>query len=527
MTGRHAARRRLAGPLVLGAAVLAALAVAVWLAGRDSSVERAISASSSPVLGSSPGSAPPTATPPTHTPSPTRRPKALPTPGPINTTFRGLTTFRGNATRDFYGRGPVPTHPVIRWRYPTSGGLCSKSTDGFGTRVWCGTGWTGQPNVILGKNGSVEVREGAYDGHYHFLDGKTGIPVRPDLVTGDLAKGSATTDSTGFPLYYAGSRDNLLRVVALDRQTPTVLWSFDSTTQVGRLWNDDWDAAPLQIGDYLLDGGENSWFYVIRLHRRYDANGLVQVRPQIVMRVPGFDRQLLSTIGDTDVSIEDSVAYTDGVVYFANSGGLVQGWDISRVLHGGKKYERVFRFWDGDDTDASIVIDPQGYLYVGRKMEENVSRPASLPRDHQIGDLMKLDPSRPAHPLVWSVQLGGFEPDGGLLGTPAWAGGIVYATYTEGGVAAVDAVTGKLLWNHPLPGPTWSSPVVVDDELLVGDGSGALNCFDVSKPRRNPKQLWRLQLGGTIESTPAVWHGWIFVGSRDGGIYGIANAHTK
>ena len=28
---------------------------------------------------------------------------------------------------------------------------------------------------------------------------------------------------------------------------------------------------------------------------------------------------------------------------------------------------------------------------------------------------------------------------------------------------------------------------------------------------------------GIIESTPAVWHGWIYVGTRDGGIYGIAN----
>jgi hypothetical protein len=44
------------------------------------------------------------------------------------------------------------------------------------------------------------------------------------------------------------------------------------------------------------------------------------------------------------------------VVYFANSGGLVQGWDISDILEGGTHYERVFRFWDGDETDASIVI---------------------------------------------------------------------------------------------------------------------------------------------------------------------------
>ncbi|HEX9236228.1 MAG TPA: hypothetical protein VF972_08110, partial [Actinomycetota bacterium] len=348
-------------------------------------------------------------------------------PGPINTAFPGLTTFRGNATRDWYGKGPVPKHPRILWRYPQSGGMCRKSKSLGVVKTWCGTGWTGQPNVIQQPDGTIEVRFGAYDGHYHFLNGRTGQPLRPDLVTHDLAKGSATSDPDGYPLYYGGSRDNFLRVIALDRAQPTVLWRFDANSQPGRRWNNDWDGAPLVIGDYLLEGGENSWFYVMKLNRRYDANHLVQVDPRIVLRVPGFDDQLLKALGDKDVSIENSVAYdaSRGVVYFANSGGLVQGWDIRDVLAGGTHYRRVFRFWDGDDTDASIVIDPAGDLYVARKMEENVHRTRVFPRDHQIGSLMKLDPRKTWNPVVWSVQIGGFEPDGGILSTPALANGNV------------------------------------------------------------------------------------------------------
>ena len=444
--------------------------------------------------------------------------------GPINTRFLGLTTFRGNASRDYYGEGPVPMHPVVRWRYPATGSLCSKSTDLDGKETWCGTGWTGQPNVIQHHGGSVEVRVGAYDRNYHFLDGRTGQPVRPDLQTGDLAKGSATSDSDGYPLYYGGSRDNLLRVVALDRGAPTVLWEFDSHSQPGSVWNDDWDGAPLQIGDYLLEGGENSWFYVIRLNRRYDPSGKVQVSPRIVMRVPGWDAQLRSGVTDDDISIENSVAFRDGVVYFSNSGGLVQGWDISDILRGGSHYRRVFRFWSGDDNDASVVITPAGHLIVGRKMEENVPRPESFARDHQIGDLMELDPKHPGDPLVWSRQLGGFEPDQGVLGTPAYDKGVVYATWTEGGMAAIDDRTGKLLWKVPLDGPTWSSPVPIGDKLIVADGTGHLNCFDIADPSKTPRLLWRLQLSpGTIESTPAVWRRWIYVGSRDGGIYGVSD----
>jgi putative pyrroloquinoline-quinone binding quinoprotein len=444
--------------------------------------------------------------------------------GPINTRFGGLTTFRGNASRDYYGEGPVPTNPVVRWRYPATGGLCSRSSDLNGEETWCGTGWTGQANVVERPHGAVEVREGAYDRNYHFLNGLTGAPVRPALQTGDLAKGSATSDSDGYPLYYAGSRDNLLRVVALDRSSPTVLWQLDAHSQPGGVWNDDWDGAPLQIGDYLLEGGENSWFYVIRLHRRDGGDGRVEVSPQVVMRVPGWDSRLRAQVHDDDISIENSVAFRNGVVYFSNSGGLVQGWNISDVLRGGTHYRRVFRFWSGDDNDASTVITPAGHLIVGRKMEENVPRPESFPRDHAIGDLIELDPGRPRDPLVWSHQLGGFDPDQGVLGTPAYYKGVVYATWTEGGVAAIDERTGKLLWKLALPGPTWSSPVPVDGKLIVADGAGRINCFDISNPRAKPRALWRLHLSsGVIESTPAVWRGWIYVGSRDGGIYGVAD----
>src|SRR5438093_13583747 len=35
-------------------------------------------------------------------------------PQPTNTKVPGLTTWRGNATRNHYGKGPVPKHPAVR-----------------------------------------------------------------------------------------------------------------------------------------------------------------------------------------------------------------------------------------------------------------------------------------------------------------------------------------------------------------------------------------------------------------------------
>ncbi len=513
---RHAAGSKLPFPAVV-------VALAVVVAGALAWGFRARGGSSSPIASPTPAS--PTSPTSAGSPSPTAStpspsPTVVSTPGPINASFSGITTFRGNATRSYYGEGPVPRNPRILWRSPASGGMCSESSDQHGVRTWCGTGWTGQPNVIVQADGQIEVRFGAYDSHYHFLAGTSGEPLRPDLVTGDLAKGSATSDPDGYPLYYAGSRDNFLRVIALDRREPTVLWSVDASTSVPNpVWNNDWDGAPLVIGDYLLEGGENSWFYVIRLNRGYDERGKVTVDPKIVLTVPGFDPELLADLPDGDVSIENSVAFRDGIAYFANSGGLVQGWDVSRVLDGGRKARRVFRFWTGDDTDASIVIDEEGFLYVGSELERFNARAA------EVGQLMKLDPSKPKDPLVWSVPITerGDGGAGGVWATPAIYRDMVYEATNYGDLLGVDRNTGEVRWRIHLVGPTWSSPVPIDGVLLQGDCSGTLHAFDISRAKREPPELWALHLGGCIESTPAVWHGMIWVGTRAGGFYGIGD----
>ena len=227
-----------------------------------------------------------------HAPYRERLPAVAPVAGPVNPDFPGITTFRGNLTRSYYGEGPVPRRPRVLWRYPRSGGMCADSTDETGTYPGRGVGWTGQPNVIPHDGGRVELRFGAYDTNYHFLDARTGEQIHDSLDTGDLAKGSATSDPDGYPLYYAGSRDNNFRVVALDRgRVPEVLWSLNASFRSApeQVWNDDWDAAALVVGDYLLAGGENSWLHVIKLNRGWTSGGKVRVRPRVVLTLPSWD----------------------------------------------------------------------------------------------------------------------------------------------------------------------------------------------------------------------------------------------
>jgi outer membrane protein assembly factor BamB len=438
---------------------------------------------------------------------------------PIADSVIGLTMFRGNATRTWYGRGPVPAHPRILWRYPAARGMCSYSRVGHENPYWCGSGWTGQPSVVERADG-VEVIVGTYDRSIHFLDGATGRERRPSFATGDIIKGSVAVDPDGYPLIYSGSRDNFFHVIAIDRARPTELWRLSALDAPRPMWNDDWDGNAVIRDDYLFEGGENGWYYVVKLNRHYGADGRVAVDPKILARIPSFDDSLLADIRDEEVSIENSTALYGWTAYFANSGGAVWGVDLRQLRDSGL-VRPSFRYWAGDDTDASIVIDEEGMLYVASELQRFNRRSA------RVGQLQKLDPRRRGDPRVWGIPIppGKGEKQGGIWATPALFGHMLYVATNSGRLLGVDRDSGIIRWERPLPPHAWSSPVVVDSTLIVADCQGSIHAFDVRIPAAPPPEIWTFHLpsGACIESTPAVWNGRLYVGARDGYFYAIGD----
>ncbi len=431
---------------------------------------------------------------------------------PYGDTVEGLLTFRGNPTRSYYGAGPVPQNPSVQWVYPESSTMCGLTSVDSEITTWCGTGWTGQP-AVFERGGQTWSVFGAYDYSVHFVNADTGAPLLDPYPTGDIIKGTVTVDPDGFPLVYSGSRDGKFHILATDRDGPVELWNLDAAGIEGSRWNDDWDGSALVLDDYLFEGGENSVFHIVKLNRAYDSDGLVTVDPELVFTAPGYDDELLAEWG-SNVSIENSVAVSGDTVYFANSGGLVQGWDVAGLAEGIEP-TRVFRYWVGDDVDATITIDADGFLYVAAEYERPNARSAA------VGQLVKLDPSA-EDPLVWSVFDNANAPDG-FWATPALYRDIVIATSDSGRLIGVDRNTGDIRWEIPVAQQTWSSPVVVDDVLLQGDCGGTLHAFDVSDTTIQPPELWSVNLGSCIESTPAVWGGRIIVGTRGGQVFMLAD----
>ncbi|MFM7068799.1 MAG: PQQ-binding-like beta-propeller repeat protein, partial [Actinomycetes bacterium] len=361
---------------------------------------------------------------------------------------------------------------------------------------------------------------GAYDKALHFMDADTGEDILPPLPTGDIIKGSVTVDPDGYPLIYSGSRDNYYRVVAIDRPgRAEVLWKLGAKDVSPTLWNDDWDGSGLILKDFLLEGGENSQFHMVKLNRGYGTNKLVTVNPKMVFHTPSWDAQVIADLAGNrakEMSIENSVAVYGNTVYFANSGGLVSGWDLGPVVAGTGPARQTFRFWTGDDTDASVVIDAEGFLYVASEYERSNARAA------EVGQLMKLDPRKPANPLVWKFDDRGANP-AGIWATPALAGSTIIGVTNGGKLFALDRATGRELWSLRLPGPTWQSPVWVDGVLVQGDCNGILHGYALPNPRVAPREIWTVPLGGCIEATPAMWRGNMFFATRGGRFFSVGD----
>ena len=166
---------------------------------------------------------------------------------------------------------------------------------------------------------------------------------------------------------------------------------------------------------------------------------------------------------------------------------------------------------DGDDTDASIVIDGAGDLYVAAEYQRFGERKP------EVGQLMKLDPRvrRPA----WSIDAReiGFEGAGGSWSTPACTA-ISSSSRRRPGALAVER-SGRRPWERQVGAPSIGSPVVVDGVLIQGDCAAICGRGTCRIPTPIPVLLWKLHFDDCIESTPAVWRGW--TGTRQGYLYGV------
>jgi outer membrane protein assembly factor BamB len=119
--------------------------------------------------------------------------------------------------------------------------------------------------------------------------------------------------------------------------------------------------------------------------------------------------------------------------------------------------------------------------------------------------------------VLWQRRIGRLNAS-----SPAYARHRLYiVNLVPGHILKLDAKTGKTIWKRSLPGRAESSPVVVGRSVYFGCECGEL--YSLSTVNGNVR--WATSLGGPVKSAPAYHRGTLYVGDY-GGYMNAVDADT-
>lgn len=459
-------------------------------------------------------------------------------------------TFLGDETRRFYGLGPVPETLEVIWRAHIGSGTTGGTASSSGPVTWSGTGWTGQPALVRDK-GKLYLVIGGFDHNLVKIDAATGEELWSYRFD-DVIKGSPTVfrmPDTGKLAVVCGSRRGFPRgmddpsiapVRCVDFETGEELWRL--TAPRTRSYSRDADSSPVLVGDTLYVAIETGHVYAVDPTRTEERGG---------HRWPVIKAEQV-LIGDSRASshggnlvLESSPSVIGDTLYLASGAGHVYGLKLGTL-------EVVWDYWIGSDLDGSPVVSGDGHILQAIERQYIQGK----------GGVAKLDPRKdPDEALVW------FFPTENR-GLSDWQGGVIGSVSVNDeygsalvrpALAAFTAIDGNLYvvsqdetegtapdWHGrgavPVPklvfkenvGGAISTPIMVDDHIIQAGYGAAVNVYRIDYEAEGGVALkdrtgkeWRVGVtrvarfagAGSYESTPIVWQGRIYVGSRDGYFY--------
>lgn len=438
----------------------------------------------------------------------------------------GIFTFRGGPRRDAAFHGTVKGEPdsiSVDWCFRTA--YDGRKSD-FG--VWGGgTGWTGQPlyvcwpdscmqqfqkrsPALLPSFSKEEIIVGSLCGKVYFIDFQTGDSSRRSINVHNTIKGTPSLDPTLNGNLYVGQGIPLERpfgALTLNLFTHQQTQVFPADNRAWRHWH-AYDASPIRVGDFLFRVGENGTIYKYRCEQN-------ELKEHSILRY--------RVKGKGAPGMEASMAVYLNYGYISDNHGNIICINLNTL-------KPVWYYNNHDDTDASPVLeitDGIPYLYSGCEVDrQGENGICHIVKINALNGELCWERNIDAHRVRYHEQ----TFDGGIFGTPLLGEGdcseLIFFNFVSntpamaGEFIALEKKSGEIVYRTHLKWYPWSSPVSLLNEhnkmyVFTGDTSGSVYLIEAA----TGKILYTKRVGNNFESSPVVIDNHIVIGSRGQQIY--------
>lgn len=437
---------------------------------------------------------------------------------------RQTLTFRGSAQRSMPQTGSLVSRPTKIekvWEFTTA--YDSRETS---TGVWGGgSGWTGQPLYVewsdslyamqcetspaLLDTARREIIVGSLSGEVYFINFDTGKASREPYNTGNPIKGTVSLDPRFNGNLYIGQGIPAVEpfgAEVFNLYTHRRVAFYGRDPKSWRRWS-AYDPSAVVVGDFVVRASENGTLYKLVANAEHaDIHSLLRYRRR----------------GYSAAGMESSPAVWQNYVYFSDNSGILLCVNVDTM-------RPVWMFNTGDDSDATPIIaeeDGRVVLYSGSAVDKQ--------GDSGYSTFTKLDAL--TGEMIWQqriachkIDYAGKLREGGMFSTPLLGRGncsnLIFTNICglgehNGTFVAIDRASGNIVYRTKLDHYSWSSPVALctsQGEMFIftGDVIGNVYLIDAA----TGEIIFKQRMAWNFESSPVVVDDCVVVGSRGRQIY--------
>jgi len=456
----------------------------------------------------------------------------------------GVLTFRGGPLRDngAYGTAQVEKEELVVKRAIRTTVL-DKDHVGFGVGsqpiiVKWYKNIREMMNIVDESKTATAMKEvivPSNDGRIYFVDLDKMTYSRDSIFVGYPMKSAASVNPYGYPLLYVGqSEDDIsgykglmgMRIYNLiDQSMAKILpgTTYGAYSEEGSVTT---SALVESASDTLIYAGNNGTLNTVSMNTDFDLeNGTLTINPQ--RNAYAFKSKLKN--GEKNYGISSSPAAYGDYVFFGDKAGSIQCVNMSTL-------QPVWTVDMEDSVVCSVALEigenGEVYLYAG-----NVTNKRAKSAPVKMVKLNALTGEK-----IWEVKTTvnakyASAPAkegiyGGVTASPLIGEGdisdlvifnvnnLVDGKTNYAVVYALDKLTGEEIWSQPLDVSSVSSPIAMyrpdgKSYIVMGDDNGTLRLMDGF----TGSTIHTVNLGSTIQASPAAYGNRIVVGTTGGMLY--------